>query len=345
MKGRALIVPRSSGEAIRRLLVGQALLRLDLEILKEGDLLAFPLVDEVPVPAGLGELGEREFGVRRPLAPSDYRDLVRVNAGRSEKLPRSFDVVGDIVVVRIPDELRSDAAEIGRALLQFVPGVRLVGADHGVHGAERRRSLEAIAGAGGWQTRHRENGIDIEVDLERAYFSPRLAREHARVAEAIRDRDRVYDLCCGVGPFALTIAREGRAREVTALDSNPEAVALLRTSLARQKFASPVHVIEGPVEEFTPSAEPVERVILNLPLEGIKYLPSVARTVARGGSLFFYEVTPRAEFMARGQAIVRMLPPPEPWTLIDQHVVHPYSPTSDLVAYVFERSGSAKEFV
>ena len=338
MKGRALIVPRHRGEEVRRALLEVGLLRTDLAILRERDRLALPIVDGASIPAAWGEEGEREFTTTRPPGPSDYRDLLPGSPEDAERLPRSFDVVGDVVLVRIPVEVEPRAREIGEALLAFVPGARIVASDRGVHGPERRRTLERIAGDGGWRTRHRENGIEMEVDLERAYFSPRLAREHARVASEVAEGDRVYDLCCGVGPFALTIARDGRAAHVTAVDSNPEALALLRATLARHAFGARVTPVERRVEEFTAAAEPVERVVLNLPHEGIKYLPSVARTVARRGRLYYYEVTPRTEIERRGETVVRTLEQPREWTVVDQHVVHPYSPVSDLVAYVFERT-------
>jgi tRNA (guanine37-N1)-methyltransferase len=340
MKCPALLVPRHEGEAARRALRDAGLLRGDVEILREGDQIALPLVDGRPVPAGMGELNVRDFERRTAPAPADYRSLVAVSPEERALLPRSFDVVGDIVLLRIPEGLERNAGAIGQALLQFVPGARLVGSDHGVHGADRRRTLRVLAGAGGWSTRHRENGIELEVDLGRAYFSPRLAREHARVAAEVQRGDRVYDLCCGIGPFALTIARDGRAGEVTAVDSNPEAIALLRTSYGRRKFPTPVRMYDGSVELFTAVAEPVDRVILNLPLEGIKYLPSVARTVARRGRLYYYEMTPRAELERRGAALTELLGGPEHWSVVEHHVVHPFSPKADLTAFVLERAAT-----
>jgi tRNA (guanine37-N1)-methyltransferase len=337
MKGRALLVPLERGEETRRTLRAAGLLRGDLKIRNDGERLAFPLIDGMPVPDGLGEVGEREFEVSAASGPTDYRDLVSGTDAERALLPRSFDVVGDVVLVRIPPELDARAAEIGAALLRFVPGARVVGRDRGVHGAERRRSLERIAGSGTWRTRHRENGIELEVDLERAYFSPRLAREHALVAEEIALGDRVYDLCCGVGPFAATIARDGRAVALSAVDSNPFAIDLLRTTLGRVPHGDRVAAIEQDVEGFARDARPVERVILNLPREGIKYLPSVARTVAPRGRLYYYEVTPRTEQERRGQEVIRVLGPSNRWAVAGHHVVHPYSPDSDLVAFVFER--------
>jgi tRNA (guanine37-N1)-methyltransferase len=247
-------------------------------------------------------------------------------------------VVGDIVLVRVPKSLEDRRAEIGTALLSFVPGARLVGADRGVRGPERRRKVETIAGQGPWRTRHRENGIELDVDLERAYFSPRLAREHARVAEEVERGDGVYDLCCGVGPFSVTIARDGRARSITAVDANPAAIELMRATLRRYSFGPKVEAVEARLESFAPQAEARERVILNLPHEGIKYLPSVARTVAPGGRLYYYEVDARDELERRSEVVVSALGPEGHWKAIDRHVVHPYSPTTDLMAWVVERS-------
>lgn len=337
MKGRALIVPRRRGETVRRTLRERNLLRTDLAIFEEADHLVLPLVDDGEVPPDLGEVAVRDFAETAPARVLDYRDLLVGEARERARLPHSFDVIGDVVLVRVPPQLTPRAHEIGEALLEFVPGARIVGNDRGVKGTARRRSLAVLAGSGGWRTRHRENGIDFEVDLERAYFSPRLAHEHSRVASEIAEGDRVYDLCCGVGPFAVTIARDGRAASITAVDSNADAVALLRDTLNHRPFAGRVTPIVGDVREFAATAPPVERVILNLPHEGIKYLPSVARTVAPSGRLYYYEVTSRAESEVREGSIVGSLGRPAEWTVVDRHVVHPYSPASDLVAYVLAR--------
>ena len=111
---------------------------------------------------------------------------------------------------------------------------------------------------------HVESEVEFDVDVEQAYFSPRLAREHERVSSAVRPGERVYDLCCGVGPFAVTVARDGRAQWVTAVDSNPRAIDLLRATLARYPFGGRVVPVLARLEEFLPSSGPADRVIFNL---------------------------------------------------------------------------------
>jgi len=339
MRSAGVRVPREEGEATRRGLAERGWLRTDLEIQREEGFLVFPIRGGGDPPVAPGELVEREFAPARSARPTDYRDLLPASAAWRAELPRAFDVVGDIVLIRLPESLDPHAPEIGQALLEFVPSARLVGRDRGVHGADRVRTIERLAGAGGWRTRHRENGIEFDVDVERAYFSPRLAREHERVASDVGDGDEVYDLCCGVGPFALMIARAARATRVTAVDANPAAIELLRATAGRYAFGARIDSVEARIEEFLPSARPVSRVILNLPHEGIKYASLVVRAVAPEGRLYYYEITPRAEFDQRANSIMRTLGAGE-WRGLDQHVVHPYAPTADLVAYTFERGGA-----
>ena len=340
MKSLAVVVPRRTGEQTRRLLSERGLLRSDLRIRSDTDLIAFP-VSGFPEPPIMGTLQEeREFQVQRPGVPRSYREWLSLPEAETRLLPRAFDVIGDLVLIRLPKELESRGPQIGEALLRFVPGARLAGVDRGVRGVERRRSLERLAGTGTWTTRHTENGLTLDVDLERAYFSPRLAREHARVAAEVSEGERVFDLCCGVGPFALTIAHSARAREIVAVDMNPDAIALGRSSARRLGLADRIRFETLPLEEFVVGAGTADRVVFNLPREGIKYLPQVGTTVEPRGSLYYYEVTDVEQEGRRPSELVGILEGVGGrWSAVANRRVHPYAPTLDLRVYQFRREG------
>lgn len=340
MKARALVVDRLRGEATRRALIDAGALREDLEILEEGERLALPVREDASQLPSWGAVEQREFSARSLPLRRQFHDLLDWPEELRALLPRAFDVVGDIVLVRLPAELETRRLEVGEALLRFVPGARLVGLDRGVRGPERLRDVERIAGSGPWSTRHRENRIEFDVDVQRAYFSPRLAGEHARIAREVGPGERVYDLCCGVGPFAVTIAREDRAVSVVAVDSNPAAIELLRSTLARYSFGAKVTPREAAVEAFAASELAVERVVLNLPREGIKYAIRVANLVASGGTLHFYEVVPREEVGVRADTVERLLAEAGRFTVRDERIVHPYSPSQDLVAVTAVRDAA-----
>jgi len=340
MRSLAAVVPRGSAEAARRSLLEAGLLRRDLRVGHDGDFVVFALLRPPATPVPGAEIEEREFEVLDATESGSYRDRLALPADVVDALPRAFDVVGDVVLIRIPPSLREHGPAVGKALLEFVPGARAVGLDLGVHGETRLRRIERLAGDGPWTTVHRENGLRLEVDLEGAYFSPRLAREHAEVAALVRPGERVIDFGCGVGPFGALIVREGRARELVAVDLNPRATALAERNLAVPESTTRVRVVLDAIESFAPSAGECDRAILNIPHGGVKYLASVGATVARGGTLHYYELTERARADGRPEELLQALSahPGTAWTVADRHVVHAYSPIEDLVAYRLVRS-------
>lgn len=336
MKTWVVVAPVHRAEAVRQMLRRQGLLRTDVRALRTPEEVAFP-VQSAPQPELEDtRVEEREIAPAR-RAPRSYRDLVHLAPAEQALLPRAFDVIGDVVLVRLPGQLKSRASEIGAALLTFVPGARRVGWDQGVRGESRLRQFTPLAGVGPWRTVHRENGLEFIVDPEVAYFSPRLAGEHARIAAEVGPAERVWDLCCGIGPFALTIAARGTATQVVAVDSNPAAIALLRENASALGVSTRIEVRNEPLERFLTTSGRADRAILNLPQDGAKFLPSLSAGIATGGTLHYYEVTPREELATRGKSLLGILQPAGGWRCIESRRVHPYSPQADLVAYTFRR--------
>ena len=337
MTARVLAVPRDRAEATRRWLKERGWLSAEFGVARRAETVFLPLTEDAAGPFPDGREEQVELAAQ-PIVARSYRDaLTGLSPTEREELPRSFDVVGDIVLIRLTDRWSATAPQIGQALLRFVPGARKVGWDHGVHGPTRRHSLQPLAGQGSWRTTHRENGLSLSVDLARAYFSPRLAREHARVAALVRSGERVFDLCCGIGPFALTIARDARAREVLAADVNPDAIALLQENAQRLGVSGRIHAEVADVREFVGRSGRADRVVFNLPREGIMYLTSVSAAVERGGTLHFYEVMERSEAASRPGQLVALMPAPSEWRAEPPRVIHAYAPSADLVAQTLRR--------
>jgi len=338
----AIAVLSTRAEELRRVLRDRGLLRSDLVPVREGPEVYFPVRSP---PEELGDrrsdwrLVPHDFPTRRPPRPRSYVDLLPWSESQRSPLPRSYDVVGDIVLIRLPESLREHRGEIGQALLRFVPGARLVVWDRGVKGPQRVRQLERLAGEGSLRTYHRENGLQFLVDLERAYFSPRLAGEHARVAGEAREAEEVLDLFCGIGPFSLTLLARHPRSQVLAVDQNRDAIELLRENSRRLGLEKRLTAVAQRAEELLDrGAATFDRVIMNLPHEGYKYLASVNRFVRPGGILHYYEIGPRGGAIHRGQTLLRDLEGGSPgarWALKETHCVHPYSPREDLQAFTF----------
>lgn len=333
MRSLAVDAPRQAAERIRIRLLESGRLRHDVGIDRDGERVYLPVTGRFEVTEQGARLVEHEFPRSEIPKARSYRDLLDVPKELAALLPRSFDVVGDIVLVRLPEELRPRASEIGAALLQFVPRARLVVEDRGVHGKERLRELHRLAGTGGFATEHQENGLRFEVDLSAAYFSPRLGGEHAKIAGWVREGESVLDLCCGIGPFALTIACRSPAKEVTAVDVNAQAIRLLQQNQARLRPRAPIRAIAAAAEEYLPSAPEFDRIVLNLPHEGLRLLPLVAGHLRPAGRLHFYGIGEKRERARRRTQILDALGANRSWKMEEEHRVHDYSPREELTGY------------
>ena len=106
----------------------------------------------------------------------------------NEQLISAFDQIGDIIIVRIPDSLVSKKQIIGKTLLEQVSTANSIFYQSSpVEGDYRTRKLEVIAGEDKTQTEYKENGCRFIVDVEKAFFSPRLSTERERIAGLIKD--------------------------------------------------------------------------------------------------------------------------------------------------------------
>ena len=56
-----------------------------------------------------------------------------------------------------------------------------------VEGDFRTRNLEILAGEDNTETEYKEFGCKFTVDVENAFFSPRLSTERERIANLIQD--------------------------------------------------------------------------------------------------------------------------------------------------------------
>ncbi len=327
MKCLALVVPKESGEEARQRLIQMDLLRRDLRIEEGDDVLFLPLSGEV----SLGYPQKTHEFREAPSRPRSYRDLLVVPEDLRPLLPRSYDLLGDVLILRIPEELVAHEAAIGSALLEVHKGVETIAVDEGVVGPQRRRSLRVVAGRKSMETVHREYGLALSVDPSKVYFSPRMASERRRVASLVIPGEVVIDAFCGVGPFSLHIARHG-AKVVYAIDSNPEAIGYLRENVRRNK-ADNVVVLEGDVMEVLPIGEVADRLVLDFPQGPLPYIPAAVSSLKEGGVLHYYEILEMIQLEDRLEELQEALPAHLALELLNRRVVRGYSATQAHYAF------------
>ncbi len=327
-----LKVPKTEGEEVRKKLLDAGIMDNRYKIGTEVDCLLFPLKGELPEELNEYPRVQRELE-ERTLEVGDYRGSVDIPEELKDELPTSYDMIGSIAVIKIPEELSEYKKVIGRAVLKTHKKITTVMDDKGVTGDFRIRDVELIAGEPETRTVHREYGIELEVDVAKTYFSPRLATERWRIVNEVREGEVVLDMFAGVGPFSILIAKHVKVKHVHAVDINPIAIELLVANAERNGVAAVVEAHLGDAGELSPRSKS-DRVIMNLPHSAGDYIEPAVKSLKNGGVIHYYEILPEEKVEQRVQELIEEFKNlGKNAEIIERRLVRTYSPTDVHMAF------------
>ena len=206
-----------------------------------------------------------------------------------ENLRTSFDTIGDIVILEIPDNLQDKKQIIGDAALKFTKRKAIYMKKSAIKGTTRIRDLEFLSGEDDSVTIHKEHGARLKLDVKEVYFSPRLATERKRVMENVKDGEKILDMFCGIGPFPIVIARNKNV-DIIAVDINEEAIRYLNENIKLNKLKGNIETKCGDIREVSKSFNmKFDRIIMNLPGLAYTFLDIAVDLIEDGGIINYYE--------------------------------------------------------
>ena len=206
-----------------------------------------------------------------------------------ENLRTSFDTIGDIVILEIPDDLINKKQMIGDAALEFTKRKSVYMKKSAIKGTTRVRELEFLSGKDDSITIHKEHGARLKLDVREVYFSPRLATERKRVMESVKNGEKILDMFCGIGPFPIVIAKNKNV-DITAVDINDKAIKYLNENIKLNKLKGNIKTYCGDVRDVANSFNTkFDRIIMNLPGLAYTFLDVSVDLIKNGGIINYYE--------------------------------------------------------
>ena len=206
-----------------------------------------------------------------------------------ENLRTSFDTIGEIVILEIPEDLQDKKQLIGDAALKFTKRKAIYMKKSAIKGTTRVRDLEFLSGVDDSVTIHKEHGARLKLDVREVYFSPRLATERKRVMESVKDGEKILDMFCGIGPFPIVIAKNKNVN-ITAVDINESAIYYLDENIKLNKLKGNIKTYCGDVREVSKSFKTkFDRIIMNLPGLAYTFLNVSVDLIEDGGTINYYE--------------------------------------------------------
>lgn len=223
--------------------------------------------------------------------PKNFSELLEdeLKPSEIENLKTSFDTIGDIVILEIPENLEDKKNKIGDAALEFTKRRSIYMKRSAIKGTIRIRDLEFLSGIDDPVTIHKEHQARLKLDVSKVYFSPRLATERKRVMESVEDGEKILDMFCGIGPFPIVIAKNKKV-DITAVDINETAIEYLKENIKLNKLKGTITPITGDIGEVSESFNcKFDRIIMNLPGLAYSFLDLAMDLIEDGGIINYYE--------------------------------------------------------
>lgn len=226
----------------------------------------------------------------------------KIPSNLQQYLPHSWDIIGDLIIFEIEkDKIRAFTpflSILGEAFLTIFPFIKGVFMKSGeIEGRFRLRPIKFIAGENRTLTIHKENGCKFKVDIGKAFFTPRLVTERARITYLIKKHPfPIIDMFSGVGSFIIQIVKYCNV-EGLAIDINPAAIQLCKHNVRLNKLENFIKIFQGDAAKvktilysFPILERSLKHLLMNLPEHSLDYLPAAISLLNEtGGWIHIYQ--------------------------------------------------------
>lgn len=213
---------------------------------------------------------------------------------QNRNLSNSYDIIGDIAIIRIISNFSSISKEIKNfsySIMKSNKNIRTVLLQSGsIKGSFRVRKLIYVSGEKKTYTIHKESNCLFSVDVKKCYFSPRLSYERSRIVKEVKPNERIVNMFAGVGCFSILIAKSVESAKIYSIDINPAAIYFMEKNIQLNRVYNKVVPIEGDAKTLLENKfqRMADRVLMPLPEKAFEYLSSALLSLKKSGGWIHY---------------------------------------------------------
>ena len=197
------------------------------------------------------------------------------------EIPSSFETVGHIAHVNLREQQLPYKHIIGEVFLAKNPKLKtIVNKTDNIATVYRTFPMEIIAGEDDLNVEVHESKVTFQFNYGQVYWNSRLQKEHWRKIQSFSPKDIICDMMCGIGPFAIPLAKH-KGCKVYANDLNPASFQFLKQNMKLNHISDQqmktfnldgrifVHQLLEQRKQFT-------QVLMNLPASALEFLDTFA---------------------------------------------------------------------
>ena len=209
-----------------------------------------------------------------------------------EIVPRKWEKLGDVLILRFPDKLKAYKIKIAEVYADVLKCRSVLEDVGGIEGELRTPKFRFVYGDRNTETIHVENKIRFKLDPMKVMFSSGNKDERIRMANISNGSEVVVDMFAGIGYFSVPMAVYSRPKKIYAIEKNPTAFGYLKENIVLNHVTDIVEPILGDNREKTPK-NVADRVIMGYLKDTYLYLPYAIESLkGNKGIIHYHEICP-----------------------------------------------------
>ncbi len=304
----AICTDLKNAQKVKEHLLRQQILDHRYLPIKELGKIYFPLLKKAGTKISGAEAVDTKFAfLEKPSAPKVEELLYnKLTHHELQNLPKSQEIIGNIMILEIPKELQHKEKVIAEAYLKANKHIQTVVRKEEIHsGVYRTRTVKVLAGKNTKETIHGENGVQMKVNLEQTYFSAKSAHERLRIAQLVQLGEEILVMFSGVAPYPLVLAKNSPANKIYGIEINPQAHILAQQNLELNRLGHKIQLWEGDVRKIVPTMKILfDRIIMPLPKTGEEFLDVALPKAKKAGTIHLYAFLAEEEIASEGKKIL-----------------------------------------
>jgi len=274
-----LRVSKEKGEETLKRLKEQGKLDPRRSISRDGDELIFPVKE-----GGNCLDTDPKFREEKVNPYQRIKDRIDLPESKINLLPDNWEMVGDILFIKLPDELLEHKKNISDVYSKVL-NAKTVMLQGSIEGTEREPVVEKIYGDE-TETVHVENGVKYKLDTSQLMFSSGNIDERIRMAEEVGKGEVVVDMFAGIGYFSLPMAVHGNPEKVYSLEINSTAFRYLEHNISLNEVGDVVEAWHGDNRDF--SFVGADRVVMGYLYQTWEFLEKAVEFLAGEGIIHYH---------------------------------------------------------
>lgn len=260
---------------------------------REGAILIPLLMTDIGVSNPPGEIIEVPSVPRQERQEKPFDTVVGsldIPSPAKKKLPRRWELIGDILILKIDSSLAQYKEEIAEGYAKVLRAKTVLEDVGGICGEFREPRFRTIIGED-TTTIHKENGIRFKLDVSKIMFSSGNIEERIRMASVCGKKEVIVDMFAGIGYFSLPIAVHSSPARIYACEKYPLAYEYLCENARLNGVQEVVEPILGDCREVAPEGV-ADRIVMGYLKETHKFLPKALKVLKGKGRIHYHESCP-----------------------------------------------------